>query len=72
MANDETVQKILKLAEDLRTKRGDLMQAYKPNCTEGQVRAAFYDKFGVEPERCVRVGPIWLAGPVPKRERPSE
>lgn len=62
---DGAVRAVMSLAQDLRERLGENMQGYSSNYTdEGQVRAAFVAKFGHEPERCVRAGPIWLAGPV--------
>ena len=49
---------------DFQATRGKPMQGYDGKMTEEQARAAFRAKFGREPQKCVRKGPIWLAGPV--------
>lgn len=49
---------------DFQATRGEPMQGYDGKMTEEQARAAFRAKFGSEPQKCVRKGPIWLAGPV--------
>jgi len=61
---DESVKAVMRLAEELRAQLGEPMQGYDGKTTEEQARAAFRAKFGREPARCTRKGPIWLAGPV--------
>lgn len=69
MANEEAVKKVMQVAEGLRARLSEPMRGYatqykgKP-VTEAEARAKFRERYGHEPEKCIRAGPIWLAGPV--------
>lgn len=50
---------------DMVSRRGPLMQGYGvKDTTEAQAREDFRKKFGREPQKCFRRGPIWVAGPI--------
>lgn len=70
---DDAVKSVMSLAQDLRERLGENMQGYSSAYTdEGQVKALFTEKYGYEPDRCVKSGPIWLAGPIISRPVASQ
>lgn len=70
MANEKAVRRVMEIAERLSRQ---LMQGYATQwnggpATESDVRQRFAERHGREPQKVVRLGPIWVAGPVEKGE----
>lgn len=65
--DNDAVNEVVQMADDLRALRGEPMAGYSARHDEAQVRESFRRRYGEEPEHCFLAGPIWLAGPKPKR-----